>query len=66
MISDLHLEFGSYLDIEPKCKYLMLLGDIGLPLINNDYFNFLKEVAQKFELVFLVLGNHEFYSSKME
>lgn len=33
----------------------MLLGDIGLPLINNDYSDFLKEF-------FLVLGNHEFYT----
>ena len=45
---------------------LMLLGDIGLPLINDDYTNFLKEKAESFEHIFIVLGNHEFYQSKME
>ena len=39
----------------------MLLGDIGLPLINDDYTNFLKEKAESFEHIFIVLGNHEFY-----
>lgn len=44
----------------------MLAGDIGLPLINEDYTNFLKDIADQFEHIFIILGNHEFYCSKIE
>ena len=70
MISDLHLEFKTpkytFPKIEAKCKNLFLLGDIGLPFINEDYTNFLEEIAKSFEHIFIVLGNHEFYRSTME
>jgi predicted phosphodiesterase len=56
-ISDLH---DKYPDIEPKCKYLALLGDIGNPF-SRSYKNFIKQMSSKFEKVFIISGNHEYY-----
>jgi len=63
--SDLHLEFykdGIYPAdlIKPVAPVLGLLGDIGLPGTPG-YTKFLLEQASNFELVLVVLGNHEYY-----
>lgn len=68
--SDLHLEFYSedqalpYRDIiTPSAPILALLGDIGLPLsANRHYERFLHHMADQFQLVLVVAGNHEFYN----
>lgn len=61
VVSDLHLEIPSAYDvfqIPPEAPYLALLGDIGL--VNNDGFlSFIEAQLRKFQIVFLLLGNHE-------
>lgn len=66
--SDLHLEFNPDMApidfsriIEPKAPVLALLGDIGCPL-EAEYQNFLAYVAARFQLVFVIAGNHEYYN----
>lgn len=57
--SDLHLEVGqqySSILIPASTPYLVVAGDIGR------LADYLTQIEQ-FELVFLVLGNHEFYST---
>jgi len=65
ILSDLHLEVPKSYDIfeiTPKAPYLALLGDIGT-VEDDDYLTFLQEQLSKFEVVFLLLGNHEPYHS---
>ena len=62
--SDLHLEVGqqySFFKIPPTAPYLILAGDIGRLIEYDSYLAFLASQTAQFELVFLVLGNHEFY-----
>jgi len=62
--SDLHLEVGqqySSFKIPPTAPYLILAGDIGRLIDYDSYLAFLASQTAQFELVFLVLGNHEFY-----
>jgi predicted phosphodiesterase len=66
--SDLHLEFlkndvSFSTLIDPKADYLVLAGDIGYHDYNN-YHNFLTECGEYFEKVFIITGNHEYYSKK--
>ncbi len=63
LISDIHLEFNqqkSTYFITPVCKYLVIAGDLGHP-IHSHYKEFLDDVSQQFEKIFLILGNHEYY-----
>lgn len=65
ILSDLHLESPAAYDsfeIEPKAPYLALLGDIGY-VKDAGFFDFLRKQLKAFQLVFLVLGNHEPYHS---
>ena len=67
-ISDIHLEFwkNKYPKIEPiksGKSYLTLLGDIGYPHSKN-YEDFLKYHSELFVNIFIVSGNHEYYTSK--
>jgi predicted phosphohydrolase len=62
-ISDIHLECGNnHLEIIPKAPYLILAGDIGYPF-EIHYNNFLQDVTDKFEKVFVILGNHEYWGN---
>ncbi|KAJ5462847.1 hypothetical protein N7475_007791 [Penicillium sp. IBT 31633x] len=66
ILSDLHLEINqqySSFDIPVCSKYLILAGDIGRLEDYNKYRDFLQSQISKFELVFLCLGNHEFYET---
>ncbi|EER27563.1 hypothetical protein D8B26_006353 [Coccidioides posadasii str. Silveira] len=69
ILSDLHLETPAAYDIftvNPKAPYLALLGDTG-NVRDDGFFTFIRGQLQNFQLVFLLLGNHEpFYSSWME
>ncbi|KAJ5126783.1 hypothetical protein N7448_007562 [Penicillium atrosanguineum] len=61
IVSDLHLEKPPTYDvfeIIPEAPYLALLGDIGL-VRDDGFFTFIKAQLQKFQIVFLLLGNHE-------
>ncbi|CAI7625395.1 unnamed protein product [Penicillium glandicola] len=65
ILSDLHLEINQQYSFEiPVCsKYLILAGDIGRLKDYNNYRDFLQTQTSKFEIVFLTLGNHEFYET---
>ncbi|KAK8204314.1 hypothetical protein M8818_005159 [Zalaria obscura] len=66
ILSDLHLELASQhedYDFGVSAPYLILAGDIGR-LINHDaYLSFLRRQSARYDHVYLVLGNHEFYGS---
>ena len=68
ILSDLHLEVGqqySLFDFPRAAPYLILAGDIGR--LSSDYSAYLSFLStrccSRFDYVFLVLGNHEFYGS---
>lgn len=68
-MSDLHLEvFQEYaaFDIQPHAPRLVLAGDIGRFADYEKFRDFLRSVCQKFEEVYLVLGNHEFFGASQE
>ncbi|KKO97283.1 Ser/Thr protein phosphatase [Trichoderma harzianum] len=64
LLSDLHLEIGqqytSY-TFPVTAPFLLLAGDIGRLMDYDNYKAFLETQASRYEKVFLVLGNHEFY-----
>lgn len=78
-ISDIHLEFYNYAKIIkiankiiPIAKILILAGDIGKPVsrikknkwkINRCFEYFLKLLSIKFEQIFVITGNHEYYNN---
>jgi predicted phosphodiesterase len=65
ILSDLHLEVNrqySSFEIPVCCSRLILAGDIGRLVDYDDYRDFLQRQTERFERVFLVLGNHEFYN----
>ncbi|OAR00235.1 hypothetical protein LLEC1_06455 [Akanthomyces lecanii] len=69
ILSDLHLEIGQQyasFTFPATAPYLLLAGDIGRLLDYHDYLSFLQAQTARFEVVFLVLGNHEFYGLTYE
>ena len=68
-MSDLHLEVCqqySTFDISPRASRLILAGDIGRLADYERFRDFLCSMCQKFEQVYLVLGNHEFFDISHE
>lgn len=64
VMSDLHLEVGQQyttFDFPVTAPYLILAGDIGRLADYDAYLEFLARQTARYERVFLVLGNHEFY-----
>ncbi|ROV94747.1 hypothetical protein VMCG_08897 [Cytospora schulzeri] len=64
VLSDLHLEFGlqySSYDFPVSAPWLVLAGDIGRLIDYEAYLDFLSRQTERYERVFLVLGNHEFF-----
>jgi PAS domain S-box-containing protein len=61
-ISDIHLEYLSSIPyIKKTAENICLVGDIGHP--GTPLFNtFLKRCSQTYKNVFLIYGNHEYYS----
>jgi len=67
--SDIHTEFFSEYDLkiflkiylESKADYLIIAGDIGNPF-SIIYSCFLKIISSKFKKIFIITGNHEYYS----
>jgi len=65
-ISDLHLEYYHNLKIpsifrriiESAGNILILAGDIGYPS-EKHYTDFIQFISDKYEKIFLILGNHE-------
>ncbi|KGO68290.1 hypothetical protein PITC_066570 [Penicillium italicum] len=69
VLSDLHLEINqqyTLFDVPVVSKYLLLAGDIGRLADYDQYLLFIQRQTEKFELVFLILGNHEFYGGSFE
>lgn len=70
LISDIHIEreYPSFPDwkhfIYKRCENIILAGDIGHLELFDQYSYFIKSVCESFEKVYLVPGNHEFYSKK--
>lgn len=65
-VSDIHLEQRSKIINIPKiseCENICLLGDIGYPN-TKIYKEFINYCSKKWENVFLLYGNHEYYSIK--
>lgn len=65
-ISDLHLEFYEdilKIPIIPSAPILCLLGDIGFPDSTN-YDIILNWCSKNYKKVFIITGNHEYYSNK--
>ena len=61
-ISDIHLEFLKKIpNIKKLANNICLLGDIGYPNTKL-YQQFIKECSKNYKNVFLLYGNHEFYS----
>ncbi|EFQ96981.1 Ser/Thr protein phosphatase superfamily protein [Nannizzia gypsea CBS 118893] len=67
IISDLHLETHPAYDfvIERTAPYLALLGDVG-HLEHDQFFPYIEELLSRFEIVFLLFGNHEPQSFTMD
>ncbi|KAF2206650.1 hypothetical protein CERZMDRAFT_52821 [Cercospora zeae-maydis SCOH1-5] len=66
-LSDLHLENCDYcFELEKSAPYLILAGDVGRLSDFEKYSNFIFQQCSKFEHVYLVLGNHEFYGLSRE
>ncbi len=68
-ISDIHTEFYEYHTV-PKLENsnpetsLILAGDIGVwQTKSNTYLKFLDNCSKVYKMVYLVLGNHEYYHS---
>lgn len=67
-MSDLHLEKNGYdtLTIPRAAPYLLVVGDIGVFRQESLFLSFLRLQCETFDLVLLVLGNHEFYGVSRE
>ena len=61
LVSDLHIEFSKEPPIlERRADNLILAGDVGYP--NQESFvKFMTDVSERFDRVFYVPGNHEYY-----
>ena len=71
-ISDIHLEFmkdnlvNTFINsIKPCANILILAGDIGNPY-QQRYKTLLEYVNNKFKKIFIIAGNHEYYSNRVE
>lgn len=64
--SDLHLEFYKSIDfttiLKPSAKFLALAGDI-CPPSHHLFADFMKYVANKWDHIYYVPGNHEYYTT---
>jgi hypothetical protein len=64
VLSDLYIDHGENSKgfNFPRCApYLILAGDIGRLKDYDEYLKFIKAQTDRFDRVFLVLGNHEYY-----
>lgn len=65
--SDLHMEISEF-NIEnykPSASILLLGGDIDIPY-SDRYCSLLKKVSKLHELIFIIMGNHEYYKSSIQ
>lgn len=63
-LSDIHLEKNIAPKLEKTGDYLVLAGDIGCPF--EDYYtDFLHDLSMKYDKIFLIPGNHEYFTHNM-
>ncbi|KAI0015796.1 Ser/Thr protein phosphatase [Xylariomycetidae sp. FL0641] len=65
-MSDLHLEVGEQYDdfgFPATARFLLLAGDVGRLVDRDALLRFLEKQTARFERVFYLLGNHEFFGS---
>lgn len=63
-LSDVHLEMGGPVpDVPRNAPYLILAGDVGDPS-SDSYRSFIERMAYTFDSVFVLAGNHEYYSHR--
>jgi len=60
LLSDLHLEHKEFTFPEVGADYLCIAGDLG----GGKYLNKVKDIAHRYKKVFLVMGNHDYYSTQ--
>lgn len=66
VVSDIHFENRSRpFSIQPLAPYLACCGDIGNMNSPASYSAFLNECSPRWKHIFLVMGNHEYYGSRM-
>ena len=63
VISDIHLEFGQFDYVPPKCDVAVLAGDIG---VGQSGVEWAKEIFPSTTQIIYVAGNHEFYNQKFD
>jgi predicted phosphodiesterase len=67
IISDVHLDLNKIDDfasiLTPSADYLAILGDVGFHNIKRG-LDFMSYCSTNFKQVFLVLGNHDYYSDE--
>ena len=70
-ISDLHLEHyhkfkikSIFSKIENVADILIVAGDIGYPS-KQHYTDFINFISDKYQKIFIILGNHEYYSTHL-
>lgn len=69
ILSDLHLEIKqqySSFEIPVRANSIILAGDVGRLADYDGCLEFLQKQTERFETVFLVLGNHEFYKESFK
>lgn len=71
IISDIHIPEDEDSPNWRKClevsaPYLIIAGDVGRLEKFDKYSSFIKNICAEYKQVFLVAGNHEFYSNKEE
>jgi 3',5'-cyclic AMP phosphodiesterase CpdA len=64
LISDLHLEFTQNIPITPIGDILVLAGDIATVNSIDSYDLFISECSKLYRHIVVVMGNHEYWSSK--
>jgi predicted MPP superfamily phosphohydrolase len=66
VISDIHIEFRKAIPLIPKlADTLFLAGDIG-KIDTSNFKPFFDYISKNWKQTFYVLGNHEFYSEKID
>jgi predicted phosphohydrolase len=66
VVSDIHIEKNPHSIkeiIKPSAKILCIAGDVGRIENFEKYLNVMKEICEMFETVFLIPGNHEYYTT---
>ena len=70
VMSDIHLEFGTFIPSYEKDEEnttLLLAGDIGTwGKKGRVLTKFLEQLCKRFEYVFMIPGNHEYYGTSIE